>query len=649
MSTEHGLELPKLPAIDKADIEAVRSFLPGKLLGRTAALLSLILLVIAWVGGIDVGLRRLLNIDLQPAWLRYGLLIGAPLLIVACQLAIEWRAARNRRKFKELAVKIGEVPRGYFRIGPYLDTPEDRTKFDRADQAQENVLGLILNSDVPPLYLTGDSGSGKSSLLNASVVPLLKEQNWTVFKVRAGKNPITELYNTLSLSPKYNNLRDDDGKSDSPYGLLETISQRADGKVLVIIDQFEEFIILGTTEDKTSFAIFVKSLSDNPIAGVHLLLVLRSDYQTTLADIGLPVLRQGDNWCPVGRFMLAAAKSFMLKSGLGLQLEALDRILTSAAEMDGTPAMIRPITLNVLGYVLAQGLGAAPSLDADRLVRRYIEHAVEQPGIRDFARPELENLLTEQGTKRSRSEQELMAQTHLLHGEVRAVLNGLQINALVRPLDPMHGIWEISHDFIANAIYNYLNIRRIHWWRQKLTYLAPTLLSITVGVAVVIVVWSQSELIRVQEKLQEMGLSSFPEGDGLGIRATTALSSYMLHKAGPLLDEIASQIRSLDLGGTLIYDVTPLKSLTLLRQLNLAGTRIPYIELLKSLTALHVLNLSNTQVINIEPLKSLPVLQELNLAGTQVTNIEPLTSLPALQALNLARSMHDQITHLGCA
>ena len=46
MSAVHGLELPKLPTINKADIEAVRSFLPGKLLGRTAALLSLVLLVL---------------------------------------------------------------------------------------------------------------------------------------------------------------------------------------------------------------------------------------------------------------------------------------------------------------------------------------------------------------------------------------------------------------------------------------------------------------------------------------------------------------------------------------------------------------------------------------------------------------------------
>src|ERR1700737_3314741 len=98
MSAVHGLELPKLPTIDKADIEAMRSFLPGKLLGRTAALLSLVLLVLGWVGGVDASLKKFFEIDLQPTWLRYGLLIGAPIFIAACQLVIEWQAARSRRK-----------------------------------------------------------------------------------------------------------------------------------------------------------------------------------------------------------------------------------------------------------------------------------------------------------------------------------------------------------------------------------------------------------------------------------------------------------------------------------------------------------------------------------------------------------------------
>jgi hypothetical protein len=429
VSAAHGLELPKLPTIDKADIEAIRSFLPGKLLGRTAALLSLVLLVLVWVGAVDAGLKKFFEINLQPAWLRYGLLIGVPILIVVYQLVIEWAAARGRQKTKELALKVEAVPRGYFRIGPYSDTAEDRASFDRADQAQEKVFNWVLRSSAFPLYLTGDSGSGKSSLLNAVVLPRVREQKWTVIEARASQDPSAALREALRKLP--NLRRREDHETNDLRPLIEAAARRCAGGLLFVLDQFEEFMILAEPEARDGFAALIASLRDNPITRVRLLLVLRSDYQTALEDVGLPVLWHGENWYQVGSFTLAASQSFMERSGLGLQPDALKRILTSAAEMDETPGMIRPITLNVIGHVLAEGLGSAPSLEADQLVRSYIEQAVEQPGIRDFARPVLEKLLTEQGTKRPRSEEELVTQTHLLRGEVHAVLNGLGIAAAI--------------------------------------------------------------------------------------------------------------------------------------------------------------------------------------------------------------------------
>jgi hypothetical protein len=134
-------------------------------------------------------------------------------------------------------------------------------------------------------------------------------------------------------------------------------------------------------------------LHATPIKGLRLLLVPRSDYQTAIEELGLPLLRQGENWNLVGRFTIAAATRFMARSGLALQPDALDRVATSASELDDSPGMIRPTTLNVVGHVLSQGRATAPSLDADRLVRHYIEQSVEQPAIREFAPRVLKGLV----------------------------------------------------------------------------------------------------------------------------------------------------------------------------------------------------------------------------------------------------------------
>src|SRR5215831_6320426 len=82
--------------LDKEDIKAVRTFLPGKLLSRTAALLALAVLVLGFAGMVDQGLKWLLNVDLSSTpWLNYGLLFGLPLLTVGSELIVEWRAERG--------------------------------------------------------------------------------------------------------------------------------------------------------------------------------------------------------------------------------------------------------------------------------------------------------------------------------------------------------------------------------------------------------------------------------------------------------------------------------------------------------------------------------------------------------------------------
>ena len=87
---------PKLLELDKKDVEAVRSFLPGKVLGRTAALLALVLLVLGFAGSLDVAVEKFLGFPLEPPWLKSTVLIGFPVLIVAAQILAEWRAERKR-------------------------------------------------------------------------------------------------------------------------------------------------------------------------------------------------------------------------------------------------------------------------------------------------------------------------------------------------------------------------------------------------------------------------------------------------------------------------------------------------------------------------------------------------------------------------
>jgi hypothetical protein len=99
---------PKLLELDKEAVNAVRSFLPGKILGRTAALLALGVLCLRSRELFNVGIARFVGFQLEPRWLKNTLLSGMPVLIVGAQIVAEWAAetrasedrSRRRRRAK---------------------------------------------------------------------------------------------------------------------------------------------------------------------------------------------------------------------------------------------------------------------------------------------------------------------------------------------------------------------------------------------------------------------------------------------------------------------------------------------------------------------------------------------------------------------
>lgn len=342
---------------------------------------------------------------------------------------------------------------------------------------------------------------------------------------------------------------------------------------------------------------------------------------------------------------MAAAREFLGRSGLHLQPDTLDRILTSAAELDETPGLVRPITLNVIGYVLATGKVVAFSADAGRLVRRYIELTVGQPAIRDLAPLVLEQMLTEQGTKRPRSEQELAAATNLRPGEVRAVLNSLGDAGLARPLDPNEAVWELSHDFIARAVTRFLGYRRQELLRRGIFYAAPALLAAPLLAVAGIVTWDRLTPYQIRTALEERGLTIFETSEGLIGERNSRFEPENLSSIISLVLRLPP-LNKLDLSDTNVYDLTPLKELTGLKSLDLSGSRVSDLRPLMGLTTLQSLRLIYTRVNDLAPLRGLLALQSLDLSETSVSDLQPLRALTALRSLSLTQTKVTDLSPL---
>jgi Leucine-rich repeat (LRR) protein len=307
--------------------------------------------------------------------------------------------------------------------------------------------------------------------------------------------------------------------------------------------------------------------------------------------------------------------------------------------------MIRPITLNVVGHVLSQGRASAPALDAGLLVRRYIEQSVEQPAIREIAPRVLKELVTEQGTKRPRSEKDLVEQTRLRPGEVRAVMNGLSAAALARPLDAAQGVWELSHDFVARAVSRYLGRRRLDWPGLARAFAAPALFVLMAAGTAGAVAWNITAADRAWKQLADLGIELQPlRGAGL-VAESRGLEGKDLTKVVRLLGKLRG-LRSLDLSRAKVADVSPLKDLSALGSLVLSDTKVADLAPLKGLIALGNLDLSGTQITDLTPLRGLTALEGLNLSGTQITDLAPLKDLTALVLLWLSNTRVTELAPL---
>ncbi|HEX6555500.1 MAG TPA: TIR domain-containing protein [Ktedonobacteraceae bacterium] len=141
------------------------------------------------------------------------------------------------------------------------------------------------------LAVVGPSGSGKSSIVMAGLLPELQKgaiagsSEWTYLKpVKPGALPFEALAQTLASSFPERSLisLQEDLKADSARGLhllASQIAKRPDSKVVLLVDQFEELFTLTTSKDEQQrfIDVLVAAITE-PHGPVVVILTLRADF-----------------------------------------------------------------------------------------------------------------------------------------------------------------------------------------------------------------------------------------------------------------------------------------------------------------------------------------------------------------------------------
>jgi WD40 repeat protein/DNA-binding SARP family transcriptional activator len=147
-----------------------------------------------------------------------------------------------------------------------------------------------LNDPVPGarfLAVVGPSGSGKSSVVRAGLVPALRRGGMPTSKqvvvadLFPGRHPLDELESAILRVATRPPTRLGDLLRDGPRGLLEAADRiaPADAELLLVVDQFEELFTLTTDErerELTLEALRVAAL--DPSSRLRVIVTLRADH-----------------------------------------------------------------------------------------------------------------------------------------------------------------------------------------------------------------------------------------------------------------------------------------------------------------------------------------------------------------------------------
>ncbi|MBK9147491.1 MAG: hypothetical protein IPM12_06695 [Flavobacteriales bacterium] len=539
----------------------------------------------------------------------------------------------------------------------------------------------------PVLSLTGESGSGKSSVIRAVLMPWLKEYGVRIMLIRSHDDPLKQMAEALGVE-----VGAQENMADALANAIHTreAAQPGGEKHLIIIDQFEEFFLIADEAKKVA-ALAARKRQDAlkhllhellrmPPKQTAILLCYRSDHQQLIDRLELPMRIEGRNWMEVVPLPFDLAQQF-IKSCPGLEIpeERMELVLKEAARQEGSNKVMKPIVANILGIVL-QRMATHPT-DWKRekdLLRAYVLDGLGDEVKLERARI-CKAMLSDTRTAKAWDMATLAKrcdvpittlENHLIH------MGSLGLMRCLNEQEPQIGrrTWQIAHDFIASLIEKVVSGVYRTVWRVVRPWLAPATM-VLAGALIVSSIPSAEE--RAKAELEAAGLTWNAStrtitvdreshmkkvGDTTMVDSTigTFITSARLVQLSPFFrtleptrvdlskcDSLTNvdglqglgALQTLDLSSCwMLTNVDGIQGLGALQTLHLRFClSLSNVDSLQGLGALQTLDLSECRTLsNVDGLQGLGALQTLDLSGcVRLTNVDGLQGLGALQTLNL--------------
>ena len=351
----------------------------------------------------------------------------------------------------------------------------DAAIFFGREQETQTLTSLIHAHRLVLLY--GASGTGKTSLLLAGVLPRLEqaEPPYETLHVRALEDPAQVIRRTLQRRLPEVALPQAGALVDCLNAATKALSR----PLVIFLDQFEEFFIRWNPGFRQGFIGELAELYEARDVPIKLVFSLREDWLAAMSEIEgrVPeVSRIKKRLLPLSREQACRAiTSPVQQREMGYDPALVERLLDDLADdqagkqIDREKAVVMPPQLQLVCDALyeracAEGRQNITLADyetvgqAQGILGRYLEQELGYfpPEERQIAKKVLTALVTSEATKTPTDLPTLAADVEAEEAVVGQVLSRLTRQRLVRRLDGGQ-TYELAHDILAASIAGWIN------------------------------------------------------------------------------------------------------------------------------------------------------------------------------------------------
>jgi hypothetical protein len=182
------------------------------------------------------------------------------------------------RNVYQIRLAVEPLRKAPYKFLAYYDIPDQDIFYGRG-AAVQLVSGLVPRHKV--VIVNGSSGAGKSSLVNAGLVPTLADNGYSYVRFRDYSDPRQQLkdYFVRQLD-----LNIGDPSTLTMSRLIRTARAWPGGRIVIVLDQFERYLLAVPEPARLAFANEIKECMETDLTTeeVNIVIAIRQEFLGTL-------------------------------------------------------------------------------------------------------------------------------------------------------------------------------------------------------------------------------------------------------------------------------------------------------------------------------------------------------------------------------